>query len=394
LRVRAGEPALVTGGLPPPSPDAARPLETQVFRLAMSGPSDVSALRELFDKGALDPAHVAAVIGKTEGNGGVNDFTRGYFTQSLMLLMAERLGLTIEEATLRTPCVLSGGTEGVLSPHMSVFARVPSRTLPAAPALAIGVAFAAEVPAEEVGRVAHLEATAAAVNAAMADAGMGREEVAFVQVKAPGLTSARVAEARRRGAHVASTDTNRAMALSRSAAALGAAVALGDIARDRVSDGAIGADMSLFSSRVSVSSGIEITRTEAIVLGNSARWSGALRVAHRPMTDALDIGAVHAVLDDLGIPNIPAVGEADRQRIRAVLVKGMPDPSGAVRGFRHTMLDDTDINAQRHIRAALGGLASAVIGDGRIFVSGGAEHQGPDGGGLIAVIADTSPKVP
>jgi len=27
-----------------------------------------------------------------------------------------------------------------------------------------------------------------------------------------------------------------------------------------------------------------------------------------------------------------------------------------------------------------------VIGDGRIFVSGGAEHQGPDGGGLIAVI--------
>jgi len=28
-----------------------------------------------------------------------------------------------------------------------------------------------------------------------------------------------------------------------------------------------------------------------------------------------------------------------------------------------------------------------VLGNGRIFVSGGAEHQGPDGGGLIAVIA-------
>ena len=68
----------------------------------------------------------------------------------------------------------------------------------------------------------------------------------------------------------------------------------------------------------------------------------------------------------------------------------MPDPSGAVRGFRHTMLDDTDINAQRHIRAALGGLVSAVLGDGRVFVSGGAEHQGPAGGGLIAVIARAS----
>ena len=51
------------------------------------------------------------------------------------------------------------------------------------------------------------------------------------------------------------------------------------------------------------------------------------------------------------------------------------------------MLDDVNINAQRHIRAAIGGLVAAVMGDTRIFVSGGAEHQGPDGGGVIAVIA-------
>ena len=37
---------------------------------------------------------------------------------------------------------------------------------------------------------------------------------------------------------------------------------------------------------------------------------------------------------------------------------------------------------------ALGGLVAGVIGDSRIFVSGGAEHQGPDGGGLIAAIAE------
>ena len=36
----------------------------------------------------------------------------------------------------------------------------------------------------------------------------------------------------------------------------------------------------------------------------------------------------------------------------------------------------------------VGGLVAGVMGDGRIFVSGGAEHQGPDGGGLIAVIAE------
>ncbi len=70
-----------------------------------------------------------------------------------------------------------------------------------------------------------------------------------------------------------------------------------------------------------------------------------------------------------------------------VLVKCEPDRRGKIRGHRHTMLDDTDINAQRHIRGAVAGLVAGVIGDGRIFVSGGAEHQGPDGGGLIAVIA-------
>ena len=106
------------------------------------------------------------------------------------------------------------------------------------------------------------------------------------------------------------------------------------------------------------------------------------------MADALDVGAVHAVLDDLAIPNWPAVDAAHRDRVRAVLVKGMPDPAGTVRGHRHTMLDDTDIDAQRHVRAALGGVVGAVLGDGRLFVSGGAEHQGPAGGGLIAVIAE------
>jgi len=36
-------------------------------------------------------------------------------------------------------------------------------------------------------------------------------------------------------------------------------------------------------------------------------------------------------------------------------------------------------------------LVAGVIGDARTFVSGGAEHQGPDGGGLIAVIAERFP---
>jgi cyanuric acid amidohydrolase len=105
------------------------------------------------------------------------------------------------------------------------------------------------------------------------------------------------------------------------------------------------------------------------------------------MQDALDIGGVVAALADLGIAAAPQVAAPDRDRVAAVLVKCEPDRRGAIRGNRHTMLDDTDINAQRHIRGAVGGLVAGGTGDGGSFVSGGAEHQGPDGGGLVAVIA-------
>ena len=73
-----------------------------------------------------------------------------------------------------------------------------------------------------------------------------------------------------------------------------------------------------------------------------------------------------------------------------MLVKAEPDRSGRIHGQRHTMLNDTDIDPQRHIRGAVGGVVASVVGDTRIFVSGGAEHQGPDGGGLIAVIAENA----
>ncbi|MFN3571695.1 MAG: ring-opening amidohydrolase, partial [Polaromonas sp.] len=66
--------------------------ELQVHRLPMAHPGDLSALDGLLDQGVLRAQDVVAVIGKTEGNGGVNDFTRGFFTQSLMALLGARLG--------------------------------------------------------------------------------------------------------------------------------------------------------------------------------------------------------------------------------------------------------------------------------------------------------------
>jgi cyanuric acid amidohydrolase len=361
----------------------------QVCRLSMAHPGDLSELDRLIADGAVRASDIVAIIGKTEGNGGVNDFTRGYFTQTLMALLAKHLNKPSEQLIREVPCVLSGGTEGVMSPHYSVFCAGEGEPSPGAgPSLAIGTAFSAPVPAENVGRRAHIDSVANAVRAAIANAGIERlDDVHFVQVKCPCVTVARAAAAIAAGRTPLTNDPNKSMAYARAAGAFGVAVALDELTPSGFDDASLLSDFSIQSPRASISSGVEVESNEVVVLGNSSRWAGSLRIAHRPMADALDIGAVVDVLADLGIAAGPQVAQADAGRIASVLVKCEPDRRGKIRGNRHTMLDDTDINAQRHVRGAVAGLVAGVIGDCRIFVSGGAEHQGPDGGGLIAVIA-------
>jgi cyanuric acid amidohydrolase len=69
------------------------------------------------------------------------------------------------------------------------------------------------------------------------------------------------------------------------------------------------------------------------------------------------------------------------------LAKAEASNDGHLRGHRHTMLDDSDIASTRHARAFVAGALGSLVGHAEIFVSGGAEHQGPDGGGPVAVIA-------
>jgi cyanuric acid amidohydrolase len=201
------------------------------------------------------------------------------------------------------------------------------------------------------------------------------------------LTSERIAEAEARGARTATADTYTSMGLSRGAAALGVALALGEIDRAALDTAAIGHDIGLWSARASCSAGIELMHNEVVVLGNSALWSGERVIAHGVMRDAIDLPAVAGVLRELDFTVAGQLEEADAARIDAVLAKAEASRSGMIRGARHIMGEDSDIQASRHARALVGGVLAAAIGRTDLFVSGGAEHQGPDGGGPVAVIA-------
>jgi cyanuric acid amidohydrolase len=346
---------------------------TRVLRLPTAGPQDTAPLAAAIDRGEVEPATIVAIVGKTEGNGCVNDFTRGYATLALKLLLAERSRCPLAEVEKRVAIVMSGGTEAGLSPHLLVFCREEGAAAAAAPRLAIGVGLTREFKPEEIGRAAQIEATAETVRAAMTDAGIASvSDVHFVQIKCPLLTKERIQEAAKRGAKTRTEDTYHSMAVSRGASALGVALALGEIGN--APESAVCKDWSLYSSVASTSAGVELLRNEIVVLGNAPGWAGDLVIGHDVMKDAIDAAAARRVLDVIGGETV------------AVLAKAEAAPSGEIRGRRHTMLDDSDIHSTRHARALVGGVLAGVIGDTMLYVSGGAEHQGPAGGGPVAII--------
>ena len=178
------------------------------------------------------------------------------------------------------------------------------------------------------------------------------------------------------GGDVSTTSMLKSMGLSRGASALGVALALGEIST--VADAQIGEDLSLWSGRASCSAGIELMTCEIVVMGQSQDWSGPLRVCHGVMQDAIDASAVS--------PLLASIGEGT---VLAALAKAEASSTGTIRGNRHTMLEDSDISSTRHARGFVGGLLAGLIGHTQLFVSGGAEHQGPDGGGPLALIYTT-----
>jgi cyanuric acid amidohydrolase len=240
-----------------------------------------------------------------------------------------------------------------------------------------------------LGCLAQVDMVASAVLTAMADAGIeNSQDVHFVQVKCPLLTVQRAGDAEARGATVATKDTLKSMGLSRAASALGVALALGEIERGRLTDAQIGSDWNVWSGRASCSAGVELLGHEVVVLGMSGQWDGPLAIDHAVMTDAIDIEPVRGALGRLGLMTEGQLSGAQRRHLKAVLSKAEASHDGRLRGYRHTMLDDSDISSTRHARAFVCGALAALLGHAEIYVSGGAEHQGPDGGGPVALIVD------
>src|SRR3954464_13402778 len=100
------------------------PEPIEVRKVPIMNVSDASGLADLIDDGVLDADRVVAVIGKTEGNGGVNDYTRIIADRAFREVLVAR-GTRTAGGVKRVPIVWSGGTDGVISPRATIFATLP-----------------------------------------------------------------------------------------------------------------------------------------------------------------------------------------------------------------------------------------------------------------------------
>ena len=360
----------------------------EVRKVPLHNVSDASELAKLIDDGVMEANRVIAVIGKTEGNGGVNDYTR-IIADTAFRDVLRKHGVD-EEQVKGVPIVWSGGTDGVISPHATIFATIPADEAEQTdePRLTAGFAMSEKLLPEEIGYTPMIEKVAAAVKVAMERAGItDPKDVHYVQTKTPLLTIHTIRDAKSRGKTVWTEHTHESMDLSNGATGLGIAVALGEI--EMPTDADVMHNRELYSSVASCSSGVELDQAQVVVVGNARGIGGRYRIGHSVMQDALDQDGIWAAIRDAGLdlPERAHWSDIDGRLVN-VFLKCEASQDGQVHGRRNAMLDDSDVHWHRQIKSCVGGVTASVTGDPAVFVSVSAAHQGPDGGGPVAAIVD------
>jgi cyanuric acid amidohydrolase len=388
----------------------------ELFVCPMASPADTTGLQELVGSGKIKPDTLVALVGKTEGTGAHDDWGRVWADVALREWTSRLLGISVAEVAKQVIFVLSGGCPGVITPHVVAVTRQWVEVLDEGgqaghrgagedKRLVVGRAGSEPMPPEEVGRMGQIRKVAAATRHAMTDAGLtDPKDVHLVMVKVPGLTTASIEDAESRASRLdkmlKATSRGKAVvshdltfgpegagAYANDAAALGVAMALGEVAESSLSDEVVRRNWDLYSEVAMTSSGGEKRHGEVVVFGNSSTSKSRLRIGHAVTRDFIDAEGVRNALRSAGLQfsnGLPS--ETELARLVHVFAKSVIPGSDKIRGQRITLLDDADAY---QIGKALGGmLIASVTGRTTNYVSGGERnsHQGPPGGNIVAAV--------
>lgn len=368
--------------------DGLRP-SIDALRVTLDHSSDTGGLSRLLAEGRLIPDDVIAVTGKTEG-WGPDETSRVDADRAIRRFLLEH-GSRSAEAIAQIPMVFTTGGIGLLTPHVVLYLRtMAAPATDGAGRLAVGVARSALIQPEWMLTTQLLEANADAIRKAAADGGMTTDEIEYVVGKAYYPTREAFAAARAAGHAIPELDPRLLFRRASGSAGLGVAVAADGLPLPAADE--IGVRLDLWSAKVAVSAneweavGGDGPQTQLVALGNSAAAGGRLRVGHAAMADALDADALRRALRRAGL----AIGEgaltdAQRAKVVAVYAKFSAPVEGKLRGRRQIVESPEYMN---QLKAAIGGMFSAILQDNLVWISGSATHQGPAGGGTVAAVVD------
>ncbi len=138
----------------------------EVFRKPCSTPGDLRGVQTLIDQRALPASQIVAVVGKTEGDGCVNDHMRDFAATSWCHFLELSQAASPAQVAERLALMMSGGTESVLSPHFTVFSRGWAPAGHRQEQLVVGIAHSRHFHPEEIGRGVQMVVTATIARAA------------------------------------------------------------------------------------------------------------------------------------------------------------------------------------------------------------------------------------
>jgi cyanuric acid amidohydrolase len=337
-------------------------MSVDVKAFDMTAPDDLSGLEAALAGAAPDGIRRLALLLRVAG-----EYTDGSREKARAAIAAFLAGKKLAE---RSQYITVIGAEGASTPCGYAFidtGNPESRNGPRR--LALGIARAAPPPEETIGTAAHALAVKAAVESGICDGGMSAVDVEVVIVNVPQPTTGDLGVRGRRG---------------RAAAALGAGLALGEIAPEQVGDDTIVSDGSIYATRVQTFTGPAIPNLEVIVIGNAPGRGGDLFACNTITTDLLDVRPVKRMLVKAGL-RLDQDGELDTSRLIATLAKLGADPSGRVSGAATTIFNSAT-PPEKHVRAALSGAFGATLHTTRLFSTFDPVQQAPIGGGTVCCI--------
>lgn len=320
-------------------------------------PGDTDDLDRVMREERINPESLRAIISKTDGSGFGNDYSRQIAEDRFISYLESTFNLARKEIESRILFITSSGCEGLITPHGYVIFETSNRGEESG-GLVAGIAKTGYIKPDDIGTFNQSKAVAAAAQEALHTAGLNDPgQVGIVFVKSP--------------IDLHDPDLTGSISATRRASAIGVGLALGEV-QESDAVGALDARRNHpYSEKAFTFSGNELSDCRVLALGDPS--SSTNHIVTRTFENLTDIDTFDEDIRE------------SKEHMEALFIKVSDFNSGWSQSTG-LALGRSDLPKNREIRAAASGVFATLTGSTEIFISVGAENQGPAGGGIMTII--------